>query len=109
MLAKMTVSLAKVLKLRTTRCITGYKNLPHFNEMFVSMNQPIGTHYCTVTLFSATPFITVFLPASFEPYFALRSPIQKASVHFLIDIFPLLHKVERKNSPPVDFAGLSLM
>lgn len=107
MLAKMTFLMAKVLKLRTTKSITGYTNLPHFNEVFISM-QPAYRHilsYCYLILCSA--LYVFFLPMSFGLHFALRSLIQKASVHFLIDIFPLLHKVERKNSPPVDFGGLS--
>lgn len=70
-------------------------------------NQPIGSCYFTVNLHSATLFV-FFLPMSFGLHFALRSPIQKASIHFLIIVFLLLHKVERKNSPPVDFAGLDM-
>lgn len=52
-------------------------------------------------------FVTVvFLPMSFGQHFALSSPIQKASVYFLI-YSSLLYKVERENSSPVDFGGLS--
>ena len=108
MLAEMTASLAKVLKFRTTRSVTGYTDVPHRNEMFVSMRSAYRhiLLYCYLILCNA--LYVFFLPVSFGLHFALRSPIQKASVHFLVGIFPLLHKLERKNSSPVDFAGLSM-